>query len=383
MTKRAREGVEALELLGTSLDLAEGAALFFVVTSPSREGVLQKKALYELLASRPIIEVRISPERPLALEAVQNRLSALLEQGARPVVLVEAEDLDLADVELSIQGAWAERVRWAQRVLQDLNLKREALARLGVPVLFLVTPATFRAFSVWAADLFSANSGVFELERPLIRAPEEEEPIEGPQAEAPRGLPEEEIRKRIRLYEEMLGREARQRTPQRALQASLAFELAKLYHSLGDLLRALEYQEKATALYRDLAHESPAAFLPRLAASLNNLSNCLSELGRHEEALRAIEEAVGLYRQLVQQRPTAFLPELAQSLGTYGRVLRALGRSGEAATAFAEGLRHLTPFSRRLPQAYGGLARALKAGYLAACQEAGRAPEQALLEEAG
>jgi hypothetical protein len=48
-------------------------------------------------------------------------------------------------------------------------------------------------------------------------------------------------------------------------------------------------------LYKELAARNPEAFQPDLVRSLNNLSNRLSELGRHEEALAAKSEAEQLW----------------------------------------------------------------------------------------
>jgi len=58
--------------------------------------------------------------------------------------------------------------------------------------------------------------------------------------------------------------------------------------------------------------------MPDLAMSLNNLGNCLSDLGRREEALEPTEEAVEIYRQLAKSNPDAFMPALATSLNTRG-----------------------------------------------------------------
>ena len=60
--------------------------------------------------------------------------------------------------------------------------------------------------------------------------------------------------------------------------------------------------------------------MPNLAASLNNQSGRLSELGRREDALTAIDEAVGVYRELAGARPDAFLPDLAMSLNNQSEV---------------------------------------------------------------
>ena len=66
--------------------------------------------------------------------------------------------------------------------------------------------------------------------------------------------------------------------------------------------------------YRKLADSNPAAFLPDLALSLNNLSNRQSEMGERASALESIAEAVGHYRKLAGSNPAAFLPGLALSL---------------------------------------------------------------------
>jgi tetratricopeptide (TPR) repeat protein len=65
---------------------------------------------------------------------------------------------------------------------------------------------------------------------------------------------------------------------------------------LGRQEEALQAIQEAVEFYRRLAADRPAAFNPDLAMSLNNLSNCLSDLGcREEEALQAIQEAVEFY----------------------------------------------------------------------------------------
>ena len=64
--------------------------------------------------------------------------------------------------------------------------------------------------------------------------------------------------------------------------------------------------------------------------SLNNLSNCLSELGRREDALKAIEEAVQLRRRLAADRPAAFTPDLATSLNNLSGCLSELGHREDA-----------------------------------------------------
>ena len=65
---------------------------------------------------------------------------------------------------------------------------------------------------------------------------------------------------------------------------------------------------EAVGHYRKLADSNPAAFLPDLALSLNNLSNRQSEMGERASALESIAEAVGHYRELADRiRPRSCL----------------------------------------------------------------------------
>jgi len=87
---------------------------------------------------------------------------------------------------------------------------------------------------------------------------------------------------------------------------------------------------------RPLAAASPDAFLPGLAAALQNLAVRLGEVGRYGEALPAIEEAVRIWWQLAGVVPDAFLPALAVSLNTLADTLRALGDTDVADRVHAD-----------------------------------------------
>jgi tetratricopeptide (TPR) repeat protein len=92
--------------------------------------------------------------------------------------------------------------------------------------------------------------------------------------------------------------------------------------------------EEAVEHYRRLAQANPAAYLPDLAGSLNNLGIRLDAVGRREEALAPTEEAVEHYRRLAQANPAAYLPDLATSLNNLGNRLDAVGQREEAEAAW-------------------------------------------------
>jgi hypothetical protein len=78
------------------------------------------------------------------------------------------------------------------------------------------------------------------------------------------------------------------------------------------------------------AAQRPAAFLPDLATSLDNLGSRLGELSRHDEALQATAEAVQLTMPLVEKYPRAFVSELRRRLQNSRRRCEELSQDPDA-----------------------------------------------------
>jgi hypothetical protein len=57
-----------------------------------------------------------------------------------------------------------------------------------------------------------------------------------------------------------------------------------------------------------LAEANPAAYLPDLAGSVNNLATDLGEAGRRAEALDCAREASAHFHELARTNPDAFRP---------------------------------------------------------------------------
>ncbi|MGH8895498.1 MAG: trypsin-like peptidase domain-containing protein [Egibacteraceae bacterium] len=99
-------------------------------------------------------------------------------------------------------------------------------------------------------------------------------------------------------------------------------------------------RELAVVLTEWLLQAARAAGEPaETARLLNNLSNRLADLGRHEQALDAIQEAAALHRTLAETRPDAFTPDLARSLNNLSGRLADLGRHEQALAARQEAAR--------------------------------------------
>uniref|UniRef100_UPI0011804F30 tetratricopeptide repeat protein n=1 Tax=Streptomyces sp. gb14 TaxID=1827753 RepID=UPI0011804F30 len=120
---------------------------------------------------------------------------------------------------------------------------------------------------------------------------------------------------------------------------TLAASLNNLSMRLGEVGRweeGLATVEEAVAIHRTLADANPDAHLPTLAASLNNLSVHLGEVGRREEGLATVEEAVAIHRTLADANPDAHLPTLAMFLNNLSADLGEVGRREEGLATVEE-----------------------------------------------
>ncbi|MEU0245074.1 tetratricopeptide repeat protein, partial [Streptomyces sp. NPDC006235] len=92
----------------------------------------------------------------------------------------------------------------------------------------------------------------------------------------------------------------------------------------------------AVRIRRQLTHTNPAAYLPHLATSLNNLANHLAGTGDHQGALEPAHEAVRIRRQLTHTNPAAYLPHLATSLNNLANHLADTGDHQGAIQAYTD-----------------------------------------------
>ncbi|MCJ1681449.1 tetratricopeptide repeat protein, partial [Streptomyces sp. APSN-46.1] len=115
---------------------------------------------------------------------------------------------------------------------------------------------------------------------------------------------------------------------------------------------ALTTITEATDLYRALAQNNPAAYLPNLATSLNNLANHQAETGNQQGALTTITEAVTIRRDLAQNNPAAYLPNLATSLNNLANRQAETGDQQGALTTITEAVTIRRALAQNNPAAY-------------------------------
>ncbi len=80
---------------------------------------------------------------------------------------------------------------------------------------------------------------------------------------------------------------------------------------MGRRVEGLAAAQEAVELYRELVELNRDAYLPDLAASVNNLALRLAEAGRRAEGLAAAQEAETFYRELAASEPDIFAADLA------------------------------------------------------------------------
>jgi len=135
-----------------------------------------------------------------------------------------------------------------------------------------------------------------------------------------------------------------ERSPEQ--QARWSNTLAIRLSEAGERDKALEAAREAADLYKALAEESPAAYTPDLAMSLNNLAAFLSEAGERDKALEAAREAADLYKALAGASPAAYTPNLAASLSTLANRLSEAGERDKALHIFIEDFDRFSPATR-------------------------------------
>jgi tetratricopeptide (TPR) repeat protein len=162
-------------------------------------------------------------------------------------------------------------------------------------------------------------------------------------------------------------------------------DLASSVNNLGNRLsevgrreEALVPAEEAVTINRGLAEANPAAYLPGLAVALGNLAIRLSKVGRRQDALVPAEEAMIIYRGLAEADPAVYLPELAMSLWAIGRICATCDIQLETGLAAAEEAVVLyTELALRLPSVFERPWRAAQSTRAELLDALGRADEAA------
>jgi hypothetical protein len=162
-----RDVPEGWEDLKEALSLTQGGAVFFVVADDKGDARIKERlrgAGWDLVEEEIAVWLDLSSGKPAhrmpEYTALRHRLT-----GRRKVVLwLRLKGIEAAGHEGILperpasSEASEELARLARQVLQGINLSREPLARLGVPIVFSLAEDGLRSFAAWAADMFATRT---------------------------------------------------------------------------------------------------------------------------------------------------------------------------------------------------------------------------------
>jgi hypothetical protein len=162
-----RDVLEGWEDLREALSLTQGGAVFFVVADDKGDAQMKGRlrgAGWELVEEEIAVWLDPSSGKPAhrmpEYDALQRQLA-----GRRNVVLwlrlkgIEAAWREGLFADRPVTPEASDELAWlARRVLQGINLSREPLAELGVPIVFSLTEDGLRSFAAWAADMFATRT---------------------------------------------------------------------------------------------------------------------------------------------------------------------------------------------------------------------------------
>jgi tetratricopeptide (TPR) repeat protein len=128
--------------------------------------------------------------------------------------------------------------------------------------------------------------------------------------------------------------------------------LGLLYSNTQRLTEAESSYVEALGIRRELARENAAAYLPDVAMTLNNLAILYSDTQRLTEAESSYVEALGIYRGLARENAAAYLPDVATTLNNLAILYRRTQRLTEAESSYVEALGIYRDLARENAAAY-------------------------------
>ncbi len=182
----------------------------------------------------------------------------------------------------------------------------------------------------------------------------------------------EKEEKAQKIWRELVAKEPEAYKVQWAISLS---DLSEQLMRAGRFDEALQRAEENEEIWRGLAEGQPDAFTAGWAASFTTLCGCLSNVGRFEEALRSAEKAEELRRGLAEKQPDPFTAHWATSLDNLGISLGNVGRFNEALEATEKAEKLLQGLAEKQPDAYTKSWATSLANLGVSLRDVGRFPE--------
>ena len=130
------------------------------------------------------------------------------------------------------------------------------------------------------------------------------------------------------------------------------FEYALFLQGHYKLKQAEQLYQEALEIYRELAKQNPATFLPYVATTLNNLAVLHRNTNEMAIAFSEYTEALEIYRELAKQNPATFLPDVAMTLNNLAALHWNTNETALAISEYQEALQIYQDFAKKSPAAF-------------------------------
>jgi tetratricopeptide (TPR) repeat protein len=196
-----------------------------------------------------------------------------------------------------------------------LQIKREAIGRLGVPVVLWMVEGNLIDLAWRAADFFVWRGGIYDFRSPdRQRAGEFDQAlVQMLQVYSPSLISPDDLRQRITLFEQILTRLQAEGQPSLRRIAGLHVDLGNIHYHLNEWDKALDHYQQAREIRERLGDTAG------VAASYWNIGLVHEKQGRIEEAFPLLEHAVEIERRLGHpdaEKHAAYVEKLRSAVST-------------------------------------------------------------------
>src|SRR3990172_5889739 len=276
-TSLAPEVTVDLARLTDALRIAEGGFVGFALfdTFPTRDAMMHEIEM-RLAGEVEIRRVELTPDEPYLYERLElDQPSAINHQPSARHIAYFAYGFEGISDEARAQAFGA------------LQIQREAIGRLEVPVVLWMVEGNLIDLARRAPDFFVWRAGLYDFRSPDRKRAEEFGRAMRQMLDiySPSLVPPDELRKRIKLYEELLARRQAEPDAQPRGIAGLHHDLGLLHYQLHGWDTALAHFQQARETYERLGDAA------RLAMTLNNIGNIFSDKGEWDTALAHYRQA--------------------------------------------------------------------------------------------
>jgi len=128
--------------------------------------------------------------------------------------------------------------------------------------------------------------------------------------------------------------------------------VAKAFHYVGEIGKALDLYKKALQSYRELAKMNPQNYLPEVAVTLNNLAALQAAKNNFAAAEGDYREVLTIWNELAKSNPQRYQPNVAATLNNLAALQASMNYFTAAETGYQEALTIWRELAKSNPQSY-------------------------------